>query len=288
MLEAEQARLQAASKSKLKPMAPELTGVEAEGRDRVLKENRRLAEEVIQLRAQVHEVAAVATTSAVARPAMNDDAPNDTANDVGLQGPRPPKLNAAETLATHVSTLSGIAGQTSRSEAPPPSSDGGVLSGPRGEEGTSIGAEVRRANSVEAKDESPAAISPESDAHAPALIPPPLVDKKSLSTTTNDDDRIPSNSIGGVDEEEVRRMVDAEAAQVLEELRANPPAAARALLRVRKELDACAAAAAAMRKTVSSILLAAPTLPAVSNSPGPGAAVASCSKADDTGSARNT
>lgn len=58
--------------------------------------------------------------------------------------------------------------------------------------------------------------------------------------------------VGG--EDSVERMVEAETARILTELRANPPASTRALLLAREELDACAAASMA-RLNASSLLL---------------------------------
>lgn len=264
----EKARLKAASKSKPTPTLPELTeAIPEKDRDRLLIENQRLAEEVAQLRAQIHEMAGAAGSDA-AKPGVTIDGPGnphhvqieELHNNTNGGSPHGgyharltlPRSREAEARATDASTFSEQARRINPTAAPTPSLEGGVRSGFRGENGTNVSKGARRVSSVKA----------EGEAHAPSSTVAPSMIKAGAACADDNSCRTWKGGIGKIDEEEFNRLVEIEAATVLEELRANPPPAVKALLRVRQELDACAAAALAVRNSTS-MLLSSGLLPAM-------------------------
>lgn len=279
----EKARLKAVSKSKPTPTLPELVEVASEDDTvRLLKENRRLAEEVVQLMARVHQMAGGADTSDLASPGIAFDVPGSPPHDYSVDGGDAhgdslEKLTMAEsreakTRATDASTLFGQSGHMNPTAAPSPSSELGVGSGSRGEDVENFGEGARRVSLAEAEDE----------ARAPSSAVPSSTIKARPASANDGGCQAWNGSIGGINEEEFNRLVEAEAAKVLEELRANPPAHVKALLRVRQELDACAAAAASINKSASIILSSALLPAAVGDDISDGVAVISSSKGAKT------
>lgn len=256
--EAEEARLEGTSKSTY--ISPELARGDAEHGDRLVEENRRLAQELSVLRAQMEEMLLSVSRGKLAnapgspadgqRPALLHDLG-------GHEGNGDTNVNGGVALAKVEANLSADSvnepekAERYRLTAAPPSSKAGAASGP------SPHKEIRsgKAPCCGSADEGSAADAGGTGDRKLTLVAPcPSKDVPERGAFASSS----SNSGSGC-ESETRRLVEAEAARVLAELRANPPAATRALLLARGELDAHVAVATS--RLAASGLLRSPLSP---------------------------